>query len=136
VTLRFGFRRSVLPLFLGAITLTGTAGLLVQDAFPGVLAAVRHDVLEAFALALIAIAYLVYQALRRPALLEWVKAAMLAAAFLFWAANQVWSNVPVGTVFNDVAIGLFVLDVFLMMANGRAAPEDGDSAGTGGDAER
>ena len=40
---------------------------------------------------------------------------MLAVAFLFWAANQFWANLPQATLFNDIAIALFVLDVLLVM---------------------
>ena len=47
--------------------------------------------------------------------MEVVKAALLAIAFLFWAANQLWPDIPQATFFNDIAIALFVLDVFLVM---------------------
>ena len=40
---------------------------------------------------------------------------MLAAAFLFWAANQLWPDSSRAMLFNDIAIGLFILDVFLVM---------------------
>jgi hypothetical protein len=40
----------------------------------------------------------------------------LAAAFLFWAANQFWPSLPQASLFNDIAIGLFVLDVFFVIA--------------------
>ena len=40
---------------------------------------------------------------------------MLAAAFLFWAANQFWPDVPQATLFNDLAVALFVIDVWLTM---------------------
>ncbi|MGB8028666.1 MAG: hypothetical protein WCF30_03285 [Terracidiphilus sp.] len=48
--------------------------------------------------------------------MEFLKAIMLAVAFLFWAANQFWPDSPQATLFNDVAIALFVLDVFLVIA--------------------
>jgi hypothetical protein len=72
-------------------------------------------VLGAFPLAMIAVAYLVYQFAHRPRPQEWIKAILLAVAFLFWAANQFWPDIPQATLFNDIAIGLFVLDVFLVM---------------------
>jgi uncharacterized membrane protein len=71
--------------------------------------------LAAFSLAMIALAYLVYQIAHRPPAMEFVKAIMLAVAFLFWAANQFWANLPQATLFNDIAIALFVLDVFLVI---------------------
>ena len=65
---------------------------------------------------MIAFSYLVYQIAHRPARMEFAKAVMLAVAFLFWAANQLWPNLRQATLFNDIAIALFVLDVFLVMA--------------------
>jgi hypothetical protein len=107
--------RGILPVVLGVVTLAGVAVLLVWDAFPSNFPARSHDYLGAFSLAMIAVAYLVYQMVRRPAAAEWFKAIMLAAAFLFWSANQFWPNSPRATLFNDIAIALFVLDVFLVI---------------------
>jgi hypothetical protein len=39
----------------------------------------------------------------------------LAAAFFFWAANQLWPTLRQATLYNDIAIALFVFDVFLTM---------------------
>ena len=100
---------------LGAITLADVVVLLLRDTAPSIFPARSHDILATFSLALIAVAYLVYQVERRPAAAEWIKAVMLVAAFLFWAANQLWPNLPQATLFNDVAIALFVLDVFLVL---------------------
>lgn len=104
------------PILLGVTTLAEVSVLLVWDARPRLFPSRAHDYLAAFPLALIAIAYLVYQVARRPARGEMVKAILLAAAFLLWAANQLWPNLPQATLFNDLAITLFVLDVFLVMA--------------------
>jgi len=71
--------------------------------------------LAAFPLAAIAVAYLVYQAERRPAPREFFKAVLLAMAFLCWAANQFWPSWRQATVLNDIAIALFVFDIFLVM---------------------
>lgn len=104
------------PVVLGAATLAVCALLLIQDGSRWLLPSFRHTTLEAFALTLIAIAYLVYQALHRPPAAELVKATLLALAFVFWAANQVWPKPSQAILFNDLAIGLFVFDVFLVMA--------------------
>ena len=103
------------PVILGILSLASVCALLTWDAIPRFFPPRAHDVLGAFPLAMIAFAYLAYQAAHRPALLEVVKAALLAIAFLFWAANQLWPNIPQATLFNDIAIALFVLDVFLVM---------------------
>jgi len=104
-----------LPAILGAITLASVGVLFVWDSFPGLFPAGAHSLLGAFPLFMIAVAYLVYQTAHRPAGLEVVKAILLAVAFLFWGANQLWPNLGAATLFNDIAIGLFVLDVFLVM---------------------
>jgi hypothetical protein len=56
------------------------------------------------------------------------KAALLAAAFGAWSANQLWPTIPQATALNDLAIALFVLDVFLVIlgwpAQGRAVDPD------------
>lgn len=100
---------------LGVVALAGVVLLFFWDAFPGLFPAGSHDFLGGFPLATIAVAYLVYQAAHRPARNELVKAILLAVAFLFWAANQFWPDLREATLFNDIAIALFVLDVFLVM---------------------
>jgi|SRR5579863_3634868 len=104
-----------LPVILGIVSLVGVAILLAWDAAPRLFPLKAHDVLGAFPLALIALAYLTYQAAHRPAAMEVLKAVLLAIAFLFWAANQLWPDIPQSLLFNDIAIALFVLDVFLVM---------------------
>lgn len=112
---RLNRTRRALPVALGVITLASVVVLLAWDAFPGLFPARAHDALAAFPLAMIAFAYLAYQAAHRPARLEVVKAVLLATAFLFWAANQFWPDLRQATLFNDLAIALFVLDVFLVL---------------------
>ncbi len=114
----------IIPVILGVITLVSVAVLLAWDAFPQLFPARAHDVLAAFPLAMIAFAYLVYQSEHRPAPMEFVKAILLAVAFLFWAANQLWPNLRQATLFNDIAIALFVLDVFLVMIGWPATSPD------------
>ena len=125
-----------LPVILGVVTLADVALLLVWDAVPQRFPASSHDFLAAFSLIAIAIAYLAYQIVHRPPLLEFLKAAMLATAFLFWAANQFWPDLRQATLFNDIAIALFVLDVFLVMIGWPAASPDSSFAETYADKER
>jgi len=113
-----------LPVFLGAVTLAGVALLMFWDVFPQLFPARSHDVIAAFPLATIAVAYLAYQVAHRPAPKELFKAILLAVAFLFWAANQLWPDLRQATLFNDIAIALFVLDVFLVMIGWPATSPD------------
>ncbi len=104
-----------LPAILGVVSLVSVGVLLAWDAAPTLFPPRAQNVLGAFPLAMIAVAYLAYQAAHRPAPLEVIKAVLLAIAFLFWAANQLWPHIPRSVLFNDIAIALFVLDVFLVM---------------------
>ena len=108
--------RKLVPLIMGIATLASVVLLFVEDAAPRLFPAESHDALAAFSLAMIACAYVVFQLAHRRAAAELAKAILLAAAFLFWAANQFWPNLPEAPLFNDIAIGLFVLDVFLVIA--------------------
>ena len=118
----------MIPVILGIATLAGVGLLLVQDAFPGMFPAWSHASLAAFSLATIAVAYLIYELAHRPAPMELMKAMLLAGAFLFWAANQYWPNLPQAALFNDVAVALFVFDVFLVIAGWPPAATDSSFA--------
>ena len=107
--------RRLVPLILGIVTLAGVVLLFIEDAAPRLLPAGSHNVLAAFSLAMIALAYMVFQLMHRRPLAELVKTILLVAAFLFWAANQLWPSLPQASLFNDIAIGLFVLDVFFVI---------------------
>jgi uncharacterized membrane protein len=118
------------PVIIGVITLAATGVLLAWDAFPGYFPARTHDLLAAFPLAAIALAYLVYQTAHRPPFRELVKAVLLSAAFVFWAANQLWPDAPQATLLNDLAVALFVLDIFLVMIGWPATSPDESFAET------
>jgi len=109
-------RRSLsMPVILCMVTLVSVGVLLFWDILPRIFPARAHDFLAALPLAMIAFACLVYEAVRRPSRSELIKAILLACAFLFWAANQYWPASRQATLFNDIAIALFVFDVFLAM---------------------
>jgi hypothetical protein len=73
---------------------------------------------------MIACAYMVFQLAHHRRMAELFKTILLAAAFLFWAANQLWPNLPQASLFNDIAIGLFVLDVFFVIVGWPAGSKD------------
>jgi hypothetical protein len=111
----FAERLRVLPIAVGVLTLASVVLLMAWDVVPDRFPRSAHDVLGALPLALIAVAYLAHQAVRRPTRGALGRAVLLALAFLFWAANQLWPSLPQATLFNDVAIALFVLDVFWVL---------------------
>jgi hypothetical protein len=87
--------------------------LLIWDATPKLLPSGAHAIVAATPLALAAVACLTLPIVRRAGLPELVKASLLATAFLFWAANQLWPDHPLSTLFNDIAVVFFVIDVLL-----------------------
>jgi hypothetical protein len=105
----------IAPVILGVLSLLSVGVLLAWNIFPARFPERAHDFLGAFPLAMIAFAYLVYQSAHRPPFRELLKAIALVAAFVFWAANQLWPDSPHAILLNDIAISLFVLDVFLVM---------------------
>ncbi len=113
-----------LPVVFGLVAVASVGVLFAWDALPRLFPAAAHNVLGAFPLVAIALAYLLYQSAHRPARWEVVKAVLLAIAFLFWAANQLWPALPQAMLFNDIAIGLFVLDVFLVLIGWPATSPD------------
>ena len=116
------------PMRLGQLTLVCVVVLLVWDFVPNAFPPKAHDVLGALPLALIAITYLAYQIIHRPPAAQLLKASLLAAAFLLWAANQFWSHSDAATLLNDLAIALFVLDVFLVVAGWPSSDQENDHA--------
>lgn len=127
---RLDYFHRALPVFLGMITMAGVATLVAWDIAPKRFPPQAHDYLAAFPLAMIALAYLVYQWAHRPRFAEFVKASLLALAFLLWAANQYWPALHQATLCNDLAIALFVLDVFLVMIGWPAESPDESFAET------
>lgn len=107
---------------LALLTLLTLVPLLIWDAAPRSFPERAHDVLASVPLALIGLACLAHSMLRGSRLPELAKSGALGAAFLFWAANQLWPDHPRAVLFNDVAVTLFVIDVFLSVV-GWPSPE-------------
>jgi hypothetical protein len=77
-----------MPVVLGSATLVSVGMLLAWDVNPTLFPARAHNILAALPLALIGISYILHKNAHQPPAKEFVKATLLAAAFLFWAANQ------------------------------------------------
>lgn|ERR1700690_17309 len=116
------------PVLLGVIALVSIGALAAWNFFPALFPPHAHNILGAFPLGLIALAYLAHHVVRRPERKDLAKAILLAIAFLSWAANQLWPDLPQAGLFNDAAIALFVLDVFLAMI-GRPSGSSGNCGG-------
>lgn len=108
--------RSPVSFVLGLITLGAVALLLFWDAAPARFPPNAHDALSALPLALIGLAAIAHRLERRPTLGELGRTLLLAAAFFCWAANQFWPTLPAATLLNDLAVALFVIDVWWTVA--------------------
>jgi hypothetical protein len=104
-----------LPAALGAFSLLSLVPLVVWDVSPALFPARAHEVLGALPLTLVALAYLVFQAVRRVTALEFAKTILCALAFIFWALNQMLPDHPHATLFNDIAVAAFVVDLVLVI---------------------
>lgn len=105
-----------MPRLLAALALASLCGLLVWDIRPQLFPGNTHALLAALPLTAIGIGWLAHHAAKRSSSRDWLKAGLLAAAFLFWAANQCVSNSRVAIVCNDIAIVLFVFDLLPIVA--------------------
>jgi hypothetical protein len=100
---------------LGTITLASLVPLLIWDVSPNLLPSHAHNALAALPLTLVAIAYVASQATRGGNASEFAKVVLCAVAFVFWALNQLLPSHPRATLFNDIAIVAFVLDIVLVI---------------------
>jgi hypothetical protein len=132
---RLSRSRRALPVLLGVLTLACVGVLFLWDVTPELFPARAHDVLGALPLGAIAVAYLLFQLLRPPTRADLIKAGILATAFFFWAANQLWPGRSRAVLFNDIAIALFVLDVFLVIVGWPSIAADESFAETHTDDE-
>jgi hypothetical protein len=89
-------------LALATMTLLSVAVLLTWDAFPAWCPLGAHDI---------------HQFASRTSPAAAARAALLALAFLFWAANQLWPKLAQAPLCNDIAIALFVADIFMVIAS-------------------
>ncbi|HSY22057.1 MAG TPA: hypothetical protein VK841_08090 [Polyangiaceae bacterium] len=111
-----------MPLAIGSIAMLSLIPLLAWDAAPARFPSGSHDVFGAGPLFAIAVAYFAQQLAQRPPLGGWVRAGIVVVAFVAWAANQYFPNDGLATLWNDIAIALFVIDIFLSIAK---APSSG-----------
>ncbi len=126
--MRLDWGHRTLPVVLSVVSLGVVGALFVWDVRPDLFPARSHDFLGALSLAMIALAYIAYQVVHRPPFKELVKAIMLVVAFLFWAANQMWPESHLATLFNDIAVSLFVFDVFLVIIGWPSSSPDSSFA--------
>jgi hypothetical protein len=105
----------VVTVLLLAVALASSAVLLSLDVSQGFREGEARRVVSALPLIAIALACLAFHATWTPRPLDLLKRVLLSAAFLFWAANQLFPTKGWAPVANDVAIALFVLDLAVIL---------------------
>ncbi len=110
---------------LAALSVLALGPLAAWDAQPAWFDRRAHDALGALPLAAIGLACLAQRSGRPSSLADWTRAVILAAAFFAWAINQMWPESASATLWNDAAIALFVIDVFLTVWQQPAAESQG-----------
>ncbi|MGZ4316505.1 MAG: hypothetical protein ACXVRS_11840 [Gaiellaceae bacterium] len=106
--------RAVTILLL-VVALASSVVLLGLDTLQGFRESDARRVVSALPLVAIALACLAFHATWTPEPLALLKRVLLSAAFLFWAANQLFPTEGWAPVANDAAIALFVLDLALIL---------------------
>src|SRR5438034_9047402 len=98
-----------------ALAVASSVVLLVLDVSRGFREGDARRVVSALPLIAIALACLAFHATWTAEPLDLLKRVLLSAAFLFWAANQLFPTTGWAPIANDVAIALFVLDLALIL---------------------
>jgi hypothetical protein len=102
-----------LPALLAGAALLLVLPLVAWNLRPQLFTAGAHERLAPLPLAVIALASLIHQLRRRPRGRRLLSALLLSAGFSLWAANML---LPQALLLNDLAIVVFVTDLFLIIA--------------------
>ena len=100
-----------LAMALGAIAAAGIAALLATDAQIHIPLAFSASAISAASLLLIGVSFLIVQAIQRPCLVELLKNALLAGAFLLWGVVEMMRQSDLQKKLGDVVIALYVVDL-------------------------
>jgi hypothetical protein len=119
-------KRADLPLALAALAVLALGPLLLWNVSPAAFGADAHDRLAPLPLGLVAASSLLHQLRGAASRIGRLRAVMLSVGFCLWAATQLWPAWPHALRLNDLAIALFVLEIFLGVrrSGGRPAAAD------------
>ena len=96
--------------------------LLVGDAAAGLTARAAHAPISAAPLLMVGAAFMVVLPLTRPGWLEFIKRAMVGAAFILWGIAQLMPPGAAAATLGDLVITLYVIDLALVIHDWRSAP--------------
>jgi hypothetical protein len=104
------------PGLLARLSVLAAGALLLASIFMPVPSHTRlHPWISALPLALAGVGYALFQLEVRPARAVLVKRLLLAAAFVFWAVDQIMPAGRVAVFIGDAVIAAYVLDLFWML---------------------
>lgn len=104
------------PALLARLSVLAAAALLLASIFMPLPSHTRlHPWISALPLALAGVGYALFQLQLRPSRAVLLKRLLLAAAFVFWAIDQVIPAGRVAVFIGDAVIAAYVLDLFWML---------------------
>ncbi len=96
--------------------------LLIGDLAAGLAARAAHAPISAAPLLMVGAAFMVVLPLTRPGWREFIKRAMVGAAFILWGIAQLMPPGVAATTLGDLVITLYVIDLALVIHDWRYAP--------------
>lgn len=106
------------PGLLARLSVLTAGALLLASIFMPASSQTRlHPWISALPLALAGMGYALFQLQLRPSRAVLLKRLLLAAAFLFWAIDQLMPAGRVAVFIGDAVIAVYVLDLFWMLGD-------------------
>ncbi len=105
----------LLSLVLAALALVSTAILVIGDTKHAFAPSSFHGRVGAFALMFVGASYILAQISRRVSVGEKLRAMLLGGAFVLWGGEQFLESGKLMTVLDVAVIGIFVVDLFLII---------------------
>ncbi len=104
---------------LAAIAVVAGVALMLGDIAGGLAGRPAHAPASAAPLLIVGAAFMTMLPLTRPGPIEWIKRAMVGAAFLLWGVAQLMPPGVAATTLGDLVITLYVIDLALVIRDWR-----------------
>ena len=106
-----------LSLLLLIASWAGLTGLLMTDGFHHLRFTSTHQRLSALALIFVGLSYAAFQFAAVRKRTDRVKGVLLATAFVLWGSEQFLPASPLMTLIDSLVIGIFVVDISLVIVD-------------------
>ncbi len=106
---------------LAAIAVVAGVALMLGDIAGGLAGRAAHAPASAAPLLIVGAAFFTMLPLTRPGPMEWIKRAMVGAAFILWGGAQLMPPGAAAATLGDLVITLYVIDLALVIRDWRVA---------------